>query len=174
MKSIIDYKFSKWKKENVTIVTNEYKKESNSIVYGVVLEDGYIFDKSSDDDINYARWIENTIGGKITIKKKNSNKPSVDYDWEYNGITKQWEKKSPTTLNAISNRIKQGYKQLSIANNPGGFFVDLNVGKLMNVEDAIDKLLFELYSKGSLLRGQTFDVIVTHKRKIVVCLRINK
>ena len=70
MKSIIDYKFSKWKKENVTIVTNEYKKESNSIVSGVVLEDGYIFDKSSDDDINYARWIENTIGGKITVKKK--------------------------------------------------------------------------------------------------------
>ena len=93
MKSIIDCKYSKWKKENVTIVTDEYIKKSDSSASGVVIERGYIFDKSSSDDIDFAWWIQNTIGGKITVKKKNNDKPSVDYDWEYNGIIKQWEKK---------------------------------------------------------------------------------
>lgn len=174
MKSIIDCKYSKWKKENVTIVTDEYIKKSDSSAFGVVIERGYIFDKSSIDDIDFAWWIQNTIGGKITVKKKNNNKPSVDYDWEYNGIIKQWEKKSPTTINAISNRVKQGYKQLSEANTPGGFFMDLIESTALKIDDAVDKLLYELYSKGSLLKGKTIDVIVTHKRKIVICFRINK
>lgn len=103
-------------------ITEEYKANATPGVGRIEFEPGYD-KKNHSKEIEIAEWIHKTFGGDICLLAEDEGpKRNKRPDYEWRGVL--WDLKSPTTLNAVSDRTRSGIKQ--IRPNPGGIILDLN------------------------------------------------
>ena len=170
-KKIYKYtKLKRWVKDHCEDVTYKYTNNEIENYKTPTREEGYADDSSTESDELYATFIQKCIGGVVEMKKRGG----ADYNWNFLGETKEWEKKAPRRFSSISNRVRDAYKQLSSAKKIGGLFFDLDRLEDCSYKEAIWKTLSELEQKGGVFRGRCFDVIFTANNKVIIAYRIKK
>lgn len=160
--------YKTWLKHNCQDVTAKYKKDIVPNYGKVTFQNGYISDTSTKQDAKYAEFIQQKIGGNVTLRCGGG----PDYEWLFKSVKKQWEKKSPKKLSSLSNRVKKAYEQLSKSQNVGGMFFDLDNIQNAMLEKVVKIILSELYYRNDKLHKTTFDVIITKGNEVIVAYTI--
>ena len=109
-------------------ITEEYAKKSEPNTGNIEFDENYVR-KKHDEEIAFAQWIHNNLGGDIKLIKEVENTQGVvnpDYLW--NG--KLWDLKTIGSQNqdTIDQHIRKGLNQ--IAENPGGIFIDISKNEM--------------------------------------------
>lgn len=138
----------------------EFEDEFTPNTGNVLIDDG-----TEDDDIKLTRWLFNKIGGNVHCLKANSKIGKMP-DAKRNGI--YWEFKTPTSKNAIGDRIKKANKQLSEiltreknTDAERGMLIDIS-----NINISKEEALKEIKKEIELRCHHPITVIVKYKDNI--------
>lgn len=151
-------------KREETDVTAEYGLNAKPGAGVVTIEDGYKIG-GHQNEIDTAKWLHDTFGGDITLRKESVdfNQRTPDFTWQ----GKSWELKDITSLNAADQAVRKGAKQ--IQDNPGGIVLNLN-----NHEFDMKALQKTVYNRVQRSDIDTLDVMVLSKGKLKKVLRYKK
>ena len=132
---------------------------------GKVTYDKILDKPSGSDEIKIARFLRDTFGGDVHVRQEIPDSEGIkycDYIWK----SKNWELKSPKSLNRTDHALGEGLKQ--IRKNPGGIILDFQ-------SDEID---LERIINGARRRmenaGFNVDLMILHKGKLMCVKRYKK
>lgn len=128
-------RLEKWVDKHCVDVTAEYLSNVVPNYAEPLKEKNYINDTSTESDEKYAKFIQEKLGGIVEMRIRGGS----DYNWNYRHKVKQWEKKAPTKVKSICNRVRDGYRQLKESSDPGGLFFDLTYLQDATHQDGIWK-----------------------------------
>lgn len=115
------------------------------------------------DEVSFANWLLNTLGGDVEILAETKTSKMADYIW--NG--KLWDLKTATTEKSSNGLIRKGLKQ--IADNPGGIFLDYG-----NNEISLDVLTDCINKRMQWCHGVKADIMVIQNGKVTKVFRYKK
>lgn len=128
------------------------------------------YDKDLDipnekEEIKVARFLRDTFGGDVHVRKAQAESEGIkycDYIWK----SKNWELKSPSSLNRTDHALGEGLKQ--IKKNPGGIVLDFQC----------DEIDLERIISGARKRmegaGFNADLMILHKGRLMCVKRYKK
>lgn len=146
-----------------TDVTTEYEHQKfpgqGKITYG----DGYD-ELLHKDEIEFAQWLHNRLGGDITLVNEANIQDVKTPDYIWNG--KYWDLKTTSTAKSANSALRHGLKQ--IKNNPGG--VILNYQNMdVNLQDVVNEVENRMrQSKRDLCQ---VDVMIVFNQEIAKIIR---
>lgn len=133
MKRVYGAEYAKYKNkrlinvDGVDDVTEEYILKSTP-GYGEIIKPKDFMEKNHTEELNFASWLLESLGGEIVHNTDSQTKGIhlADYTWN----KKLWELKTLTTDNesTIDKHIQKAYSQ--IAQNKGGAFFDMSLSPL--------------------------------------------
>lgn len=108
-------------------VTEEYKNRATPGEGSLTYDDSYN-SKAHKEEIAFAQWLHNKMGGDIhLLNEQNQNHVKTsDYIWN----SKLWDLKSLSSEKAANSALRKGINQIS--GNPGGVMLDC---RKFNVEE---------------------------------------
>ena len=149
-------------------VTDEYLNKATPNVGEIVFDNNLL-----EADKEITKWLHGKLGGNIHCLEEIPNigkRPDAIWNGMY------IEYKSPTTINAIDNRIRSAQKQLSETlireNNENarrGIVIDISKGQ-MSREEAITTIKNRTFFR---LKGDT-DVFIKENEELLAILRFKK
>ena len=144
-------------------VTAEYEKSATPGVGTIVRDDDYNAE-ANKNEIQFADWMHNNLGGNIRLIKRSEidNVKSPDYEWK----GKLWDLKQPESETGANSAVRKGIKQ--IKDNPGGVILDYR-----NKNISIDNLVKVIDKRMKWYSQIQIDVMIVHKNKLCKVLRYN-
>ena len=147
--------------DGVKEVSKEYiiKSTPNE---GKIIRDSDFVEKRHDEEIDFADWLHQKLGGTIVhnADSQTQGKHFADYTW--NG--KLWELKtlSSNKANTVDKHIQTAYHQ--IETNKGGAFFDMTSSELTLEETA--KIIVD--SERRRCPDDTFDVLIRNGDDFII------
>ena len=131
-------------------VTEEYKNRATPGEGSLTYDDGYN-SKAHKEEIAFARWLHNKMGGDIHLlnESKEDGVKTPDYIWN----KKMWDLKTISNEKAANSALRKGVNQ--IFDNPGGVILDC---RKFNVEEK--KLLDVIEKRMKWHRDIDVDIMI--------------
>ena len=117
-------------------VTDEYIEKA-MLGTGLLTHDAGCEDGEHEDELKFAEWVHNTLGGDIHVRKEANQQNVKDPDYMWNG--KLWDLKTFSTEKAANTAVQRGIDQ--IKHNPGSVMLDYNTNhvNLSTLELILDR-----------------------------------
>lgn len=151
-------------KRPATDVTDKYIRSAKP-GKGKVTFDENSERSESKDEVKIARWLRDTFGGDVHVRKAQDKSEGIkycDYIWK----SKYWDLKSPREPKSPDDLIKHGLRQ--IKKNPGGIILDYQCDEF-DLDRVINGAKRRMESSGF-----NADLMILHKGKLICVKRYKK
>ena len=145
-------------------VTDEYIEKAMPGT-GLLTHDAGCEDGEHEDELKFAEWVHNTLGGDIHVRKEANQQNVKDPDYMWNG--KLWDLKTVSTEKAANTAVQRGIDQ--IKHNPGGVMLDYNTNhvNLSTLELILDRRM-------KWYHDITADIMVVSNNEVVKVYRYKR
>lgn len=132
---------------------------------GLLTHDAACEDGEHEDELKFAEWVHNTLGGDIHVRKEANQQNVKDPDYMWNG--KLWNLKTVSTEKAANTAVQRGIDQ--IKHNPGGVMLDYNTNRvnLSTLELILDRRM-------KWYHDITADIMVVSNNEVVKVYRYKR
>lgn len=145
-------------------VTDEYIEKAMPGT-GLLTHDAACEDGEHEDELKFAEWVHNTLGGDIHVRKEANQQNVKDPDYMWNG--KLWDLKTVSTEKAANTAVQRGIDQ--IKHNPGGVMLNYNTNhvNLSTLELILDRRM-------KWYHDITADIMVVSNNEVVKVYRYKR
>lgn len=137
-------------KMSMVDITDDYRNKAALSEGNITKENGFI-EKNHKEEIAFAEWLKESLGGNIIHNIDHNDKHYADYTWNGN----LWELKtiSSSKYNTIDQHIRDANKQIS--ENRGGIFIDMS-NNILSIDQMRDNILQSMVGR----HIETTDVLI--------------
>lgn len=145
-------------------VTDEYLLAAAPKKGKITRDKGYN-EKIHKNEIDFADWLHNYLGGEIKLLEEVNQDKINTPDFIWNG--RFWDLKTASTEKSANSAIRKGLHQIEA--NPGGIFLDFGENDI-----SLDTLLDVIENRMKWYPQQKIDIMIVLKGEVVKVLRYEK